>query len=257
MVKVNSYQPGTPSWIDLATSDLDAAKGFYGGLFGWDAVDLPSPEGAYAMLSKDGSAVGAAYAMSPEMIENEIPSHWATYITVANLEETLVSVVDAGGTVVQAPHDVAGAGRTAAVQDPSAAVFALWEPHGHIGSGLVNEHGALVWNELQNYDTEVAKTFYSRVMGWSTVTGDMPTGEYTTFMLDDKPIAGMMAIQQEWGPVPPNWSVYIGIDGADAACAYAEANGGRVEVPPMAIPDIGVFALLQDPQGAYFYVLKG
>lgn len=256
LVKVSSYLPGTPSWIDLATTDLDAAKGFYCGLFGWDAVDLSSPEGAYAMLSKDGSAVGAAYAMSQDMISNEIPSHWATYISVARLEDTLDAVVAAGGSVVQTPHEVQGAGRTAAVQDPGAAVFALWEPHGHIGAELVNEHGALIWNELQTYDTDSAKAFYSEVMGWVPVSAAMPTGEYTTFMLNDKPAAGMMAIQQEWGPVPPNWSVYLGIDDAEAACSYAEANGGRVEAAPTNIPQAGVFALLQDPQGAYFYVLQ-
>ncbi len=257
MAEVSSYEPGTPSWIDLATVDLDAAKPFYEGLFGWEITEVPSPEGAYCMLSKDGAAVAACYQMSAEMIENGIPSHWATYITVGNLEASLAAVVEAGGTIVQEPHDVPGAGRTAAAQDPSAAVFALWEPRGHIGAQRVNEPGALIWNELQNYDTEAAKAFYGAVFGWAAVTGQGPTGEYTSFMLDERAVAGMMAIQPEWGPVPPNWSIYLGVADVQAACEYVAGNGGRVEVPPMEIPDVGAFALFQDPQGAYFYGLQG
>ncbi|MDJ0955178.1 MAG: VOC family protein [Acidimicrobiia bacterium] len=257
MVERTSYEPGTPSWIDLATTDLAAAKPFYAGLFGWSITEVPSPEGDYCMLYKEEAAVGACYQMSDEMMANGIPSHWATYVTVANLEETLEKVTAGGGTVVQEPHDIPGTGRTAAVQDPSAAVFALWEPHGHIGSQRVNEPGTLVWNELQNYDTGSAIAFYSAVFGWTPVTGQMPTGEYTSFMLNDHPVAGMMAIQPEWGPVPPNWSIYLGVADIAAACDYVAANGGRVEVPPMAVPEVGTFALLQDPQGAYFYGLQG
>jgi predicted enzyme related to lactoylglutathione lyase len=114
-----------------------------------------------------------------------------------------------------------------------------------------------VWAELQNYDIAVAKDFYASVFGWSAVTGEMPTGEYTSFMLDEKPVAGMMAIQPEWGPVPPIWAIYLGVADIHAACEYVAANGGRVEVPPMDVGDVGIFALVQDPQGAYFYGLQG
>ena len=193
LAKVSSYEPGTPSWIDLATSDLEAAKGFYVGLFGWSIDEMPSPEGPYCMASLDGSAVAACYQMSSEMIANHIPSHWATYVTVGNVDEAMASVVAAGGTVVQESYEVAGAGRTGAVQDPAAAVFALWEPHGHIGAQRVNEPGALVWNELQVYDRQAAADFYGAVFGWTAVTGQVPTGEYTSFVLGDQPVAGMIA----------------------------------------------------------------
>ena len=76
-------------------------------------------------------------------------------------------------------------------------------------------------------------------------------------MLNERPVAGMMAIQPEWGPVPPNWSIYLGVAEIEEACSFVADNGGRVEVPPMAVPDVGIFALLQDPQGAYFYGLEG
>ncbi len=257
MAEVSSYEPGTPSWIDLATSDFAAAKDFYMGLFGWTVQEMPSPEGPYGMFYKGEFAVAACYQMSAEMIANGIPSHWATYVTVASVDQTMAAVTDAGGTIVQPPHDVTGSGRMGAVQDPAAAVFALWEPKGHIGAQVVNEHGALVWNELQIYDRDAAASFYANVFGWTAVTGQVPTGEYTSFMLGEKPVAGMMQIQPDWGPVPPNWSVYLGADNVHAVCDYVTANGGRVEVPPMELPDIGIWALVQDPQGAYFYAMQG
>ncbi|MDJ0498907.1 MAG: VOC family protein [Acidimicrobiia bacterium] len=257
MAEFTSYEPGTPSWIDLATTDLEAAKGFYVGLFGWTAADTPSPEGIYTMFSKEGALVAAAYEMSADMIENQIPPHWATYITVANVEESLATVQANGGSIVQPVHEIPGSGRMAAVQDPAAAVFALWEPHGHIGAQRANEPGALIWNELQNYDTAAAAVFYEAVFGWSAQVSQMPAGgEYTSFMLGDRPVAGMMAIQPEWGPVPPNWSVYIGVADAQVACDYAAAHGGGVEFPPMDVTGVGSFALLRDPQGAYFYAME-
>ncbi len=257
MAVMTAYEPGTPSWIDLATTDLAGAKLFYAGLFGWSLVEMPSPEGPYCMFSKEGATVAAAYQMTPDTVDNGIPPHWATYVTVANIDDTLAVIREEGGTVVQEPHRVPGAGRTAAVQDPSAAVFALWEPDGHIGAERVNEPGALYWNELQSYDTDSAKAFYEAVMGWSAETTAMPTGEYTTFMRNGQPVAGMMAIQPQWGPVPPNWSIYLGVADIEEACAYAANNQGRVEMPPMSVPEVGTFALLRDPQGAYFYVLEG
>ena len=256
MPEFSSYPSGTPCWVDLATTDLKAAKAFYMGLFGWTAEDVPSPQGPYTMFSLQGSLVAAAYEMDPDTVANDIPAHWASYISVADLEATLSKVTAAGGTVVQPPDDVPGSGRMAAAQDPAAAVFALWEPQDHFGTQRANEPGALVWNELQVYEPDPAKAFYSQVFGWEAITGQGPTGEYTSFMLDEKPVAGMMAIQPEWGPVPPNWSVYLGVADAEEAAGYAAANGGRVEVPPMEIPGMGRFTLLQDPQGAYFYGMQ-
>lgn len=75
-------------------------------------------------------------------------------------------------------------------------------------------------------------------------------------MLGDRPVAGMMAIQPEWGSVPANWSIHLGVADVQAACEYTTANGGRVEVSPMEIPAAGPFALLQDPQGAFSTVFR-
>lgn len=256
MSEVTSHEPGTPSFIDLATTDLEAAKHFYGELFGWDSQDMPAGDhGTYTMLSKRGKDVAGAYEMSPEMAAQGMPPSWMSYITVADIDAAAMAVTASGGTVVSGPLDAEGAGRMAVAQDPTGATFAMWQAKASIGSYLVNEPGALMWTELQTTDTETCEAFYAEVFGWKTETTDMPTGPYTSFLIGDRAVAGMMAIQPEWGPVPPNWAIYLAVEDCDALIERAVAMGGSLEMDPMDVPDVGRFALLADPQGAHFFIM--
>jgi predicted enzyme related to lactoylglutathione lyase len=258
MSEFTSYAPGTPSWIDLATTDPAGAKAFYEGLFGWTAVDGPTDTGVYTMFMLKGKPVAGAHDLGQDMIAQGVPPHWVSYISVDNIDDSAARVAPAGGTVVQAPYDVMDAGRMAVVLDPTGASFALWQPGGHVGSAFANEHGSFTWNELQTNDTERAAAFYSAVLGWEADSAEMPSGiTYTSFKVGDKAVAGMMAIQPEWGPVPPNWGVYLAVDDCDKSVARASELGGTVEMPAADISDVGRFALLKDPQGAYFYVISG
>lgn len=79
MTEVTSCSPGTLSYVDLATSNLDAAKSFYTALFGWDTEDAPMPYGGvYTSFSRNGKTVAGGYTMSPEMAELGVPPHWTT-----------------------------------------------------------------------------------------------------------------------------------------------------------------------------------
>lgn len=257
MSEVSAYDPGTPSYTDLATSDLDAAKRFYTALFGWETEDAPMPYGGvYTSFSKNGKNVAGCYAMNQEMADMGVPPHWETYVTVTDADATAEAVTTAGGSLITQPFDVMTAGRMAVAKDPAGATFSVWQPNESIGSYLVNEHGSLMWNELQTSDTAASEDFYGRIFGWTAQTTDMPTGPYTSFMLDDKPVAGMMKIQPEWGPVPPNWSIYFAVDDCDAAVEKATTLGGSTAMEPMEVPEAGRFALLQDPQGAMFFVMS-
>ncbi len=107
----DSYTPGTPSWIDVQTSDQEAAKRFYGGLFGWTYDDQPMPQGpVYSMGTIRGRHVAAIAPLPPQQ---GIPPHWNTYVTVSDVDATTARVPDAGGTVVMPGFDVMDAGRMA------------------------------------------------------------------------------------------------------------------------------------------------
>ena len=137
----------------------------------------------------------------------------------------------------------------AVIQDSENAVVSVWEPKNNTGAELVNEHGALCWNELYSNDVEAAKTFYTALFGWTTE----PFGEsYTIFKVGDRGNGGAMAITPEMGPIPPHWAIYIGIDDVDAAAEHVTAGCGNIMARPFDLPEIGRMAVVADPQGAAF-----
>ena len=163
-LRCTTYEPGTPSWVDFASPDLDASIEFYGGLFGWDVPESENAEqtGGYRLAMKDGKP---AAGMMPQMQEGQ-PSAWTTYISVEDAEATAAAVKEAGGTVIAEPMDVMDLGTMAVFADPTGAVFGVWQPGTFHGAGVVNEPGAIAWNELNTRDLAGAKEFYGAVFGW-------------------------------------------------------------------------------------------
>jgi predicted enzyme related to lactoylglutathione lyase len=178
---------------------------------------------------------------------------WNTYLAVDSVDDATARVEAAGGKVAMAPFDVMDAGRMSFVMDPSGAPVALWQANQHIGATLVNEPGTLNWNELVTSDQAVFP-FYSAVTGLTAESMDMGEGEpYTVFKAGDAMVGGSMPPQMPG--VPSHWHVYFGTDDADATAAKATELGGSVIVPPFDTP-VGRIAVLSDPQGAIFSVIK-
>jgi uncharacterized protein len=248
-----SYAQGTPNWVDLQTTDQPAAKAFYAGLFGWTYDDQPMGEGAVYSMAKLGDQDVAAIApQSPELKAAGVPPMWNTYIAVDSADDTAAKVEAAGGQVAMPPFDVMDAGRMTFVTDPSGAAVAFWQANQHIGASLVNESGTLTWNELITTDPAAAK-FYEQVLGVTTSTMDMGTGAYTLFHVGDQMVGGSTPPPMEG--VPNHWHVYFAVDDADATAAKATELGGSVMVAPFDSP-VGRMAVLTDPQGAVFSIIK-
>lgn len=255
MTEMTAYTPGTFCWIDLGTSDAAAAKKFYSELLGWQAVDMPAgPDMIYTMFQIDGKDVAGMYQQGQD--EQGIPPHWNSYVSVASVEEIAAKAKSLGGTVMVEPLDVFESGRMTVVQDPTGAVVAAWQPQRHIGAQLVNQPGTLCWNELATRDWQKAAEFYTQLFGWTAQTQPMAGTEYTVFSNGDRMAAGMIQMTPEWGDIPPHWMVYLTVTDCDASAEKVTALGGKVLVPPTDIPDMGRFAVVQDPQGAAFSFIK-
>jgi predicted enzyme related to lactoylglutathione lyase len=258
MPEVSQYAPGTPSWVDLGTPDIDASVAFYGGLFGWDIPESENADqtGGYRQAMLDGKPVAG---VMPLMQEGQQPA-WTTYVSVADADEVTGKVKDGGGQVVAEPMDVMGLGRLALFTDPTGAFFGIWQPGSFPGAGIVNEPGALTWNELNTRDTDAARVFYTSVLGWDARDFDMGgSSTYVTWHRsgEERGIGGMMDITGRVpDEVPANWLVYFAVDDTDATVAKATELGASVAVPPMDIPDVGRFAVMTDPHGAAFAVIK-
>ncbi|MGH9190539.1 MAG: VOC family protein [Acidimicrobiales bacterium] len=246
------YAPGTPSWVDIG-SDVDAAKAFYGALFGWEAEDAGPVEetGGYGLFRKGGKLV-AGYG--PKQAPG--PPYWTTYVSVADADETAAKVRQAGGSVLMEPGDVFTAGRMAVFADQQGAPFSVWQPQDHIGAELVNEPGSFSWNELNTRDVAGSLAFYTAVFGWGSQTHEMPTGSYSELKLGDRSIAGLIDMTGRVpDEVPAHWMVYFSVEDCDASITKAKDLGGSVVVGPFDLP-IGRFAVVRDPQGAHFAAIR-
>src|SRR5262249_44088570 len=152
--------------------------------------------------------------------------------------------------------DVFDAGRMCLAQDPTGAVFALWQPRKNMGVQLNNEVNTFCWGELATRDTAAATTFYSKVFGWDSKVGTAAPLPYTEFSLGGQAFGGMYPMPSEMESIPPNWMPYFAVDDCDAKVDKAKSLGANIMMPPQDIPNVGRFSIIADPQGAVFAIIK-
>ena len=260
------------TWWEIQVPDLDAAKAFYGGLFGWEFEDLMPPEarGHYFMgriRGGDVAAIGSIPDGAPSV------ATWNSYVWVDSADETAAAVRKAGGSVLMEPFDIMDAGRMAVLSDPEGAAFSIWQARQHKGAKVVNEHGSLNFNRLATRDPEAAKAFYGDVFSWGTL--DLPAGVmwtlpgYGDHLEEQTPgireqmaqmggpegfidvVAAMDPIADDDPDTPANWSVVFAADDADATAAKVVELGGEVLAGPFDAPWTRM-VVIKDPQGATF-----
>jgi predicted enzyme related to lactoylglutathione lyase len=257
MQETPEHKTGSFCWVELGTTDNEAAKTFYTQLFGWDFDDHPmGPDGVYTMLKLDGKEVGGLYKLMPDMLAQGIPSHWMSYVAVTNADESAEKAKAAGSTIMNGPFDVYDLGRMAVIKDPTGAVFSIWQEKEHTGSGVWGATNAVSWNELGTNDIQRAGEFYSSVFGWTKEPFGDSSMEYTVLKNGNRGIGGMYQITPEMGPIPPHWLVYFAVDDCDTKVQKATELGAKVMKPAEDIPGVGRFAILRDPQGASFALIK-
>jgi len=124
----------------------------------------------------------------------------------------------------------------------------------------MNPEGTPIWYELMTADPDASKAFYDTVIGWTIEA--QPSGPMDYRMIDSGnggQVGGVMRLTEEMiaGGAKPTWLFYIGVDDVDASIAKIEAAGGSVLMPAWDIPGIGRLAMVADPQGIPFYIMRG
>ncbi|MFD0418767.1 VOC family protein [Streptomyces sp. NPDC127108] len=253
------FVPGAPNWLDLGVPDTDAAVSFYSAVFGWQFQSAGPEGGGYGFFVQDDKTVAG---LGP-LTEEGASSAWTLYFHTADADATAKAVEQAGGRVRVPPGDVFSFGRMGQFSDPAGADFAVWQPGDTKGVDLVNTPNSLTWAELYTTDAAAAKDFYRAVFSWQLTDMEMgPDMTYTVLTpaggTEENSHGGLMQLHQDNldAGSGPEWHPYFEVADCDAVYAKALATGGTTLIPPMDAPGIGRMAMLTDPAGAPFAIIK-
>jgi predicted enzyme related to lactoylglutathione lyase len=237
---------GTFVWHEQVSQDPGQAKGFYTELFGWETELFKPDEGNYEMISAGGRTHGGFGTAQ----EGAPPPHWLAHVQVEDVDATIEKAKAAGGSVALGPVEMSEVGRFAIIEDPQGAFISAYSP----ANEWASPEGVFVWDELGTTDVDAAEKFYGEVFGWTTKDMGTDFGGYRVFSAGDKQVAGMMALQNS--SAPPMWVPYMGVDDADATLANATKQGATAIIEAMDVPTVGRIAVIRDPQGAVFGIIK-
>jgi predicted enzyme related to lactoylglutathione lyase len=256
MALIDKHAPGDFCWIELATSEQNAAKKFYSSLFGWEPNDMPmGPDSFYTIFRLQGKDCAAGYTMGAQ--EQGVPPHWNLYIAVENADAAADKAASLGAKVLAPAFDVMDAGRMAILEDPTGAVFIVWQANRNAGIGIAGEPGTLCWADLSTGDAARAQKFYAALFGWEIAPGEgKGANGYLHIKNVGRFIGGIQPAEMRNPNAPPHWLIYLNVADVDASAAQAKQLGASFYVPPMSMEDVGRMAILADPQGAVSAIFK-
>ncbi len=244
-----------PAWVELATDDPSASREFYRKLLGWEVAVSDDPQyGGYAMAhlsDGEGDVAGITAKMMPEA-----STAWTLYIGTDDAAALGDAVQAAGGTVMAPAFDVGDMGRMAVFADRPCGISA-WQAAGP-RRFRTGDDGTMGWAELNSRGIDKAADFYGKIFGWTAETSPMGEGQpdYTTFKVGDEGIVGGLEMMPMVpAEVPSYWMVYFNVPDVDTAFTKAIELGATEMVAPSPMPG-GRFAIVNDPQGAMFGLLK-
>ncbi|MFF7995310.1 VOC family protein [Kitasatospora xanthocidica] len=254
MPKPGRYHEGVPCWVVLTTPDGPGAQRFYGALFDWEFVPTGPAE---AVATRYGAQVAAVEA-HPDPAR---PADWTTHLACADLRRTAALIRAADGRITREPYEVPDQGRAALAVDPLGASFGLWQAGAVDGAGLVDEPGALTWNEHLSPDPDTARAFYRRVFGY---TYDRARAGHTLARAGGLPACSLgpsatgpsaagAGSSTESG-TGARWLAHFGTTDTDRAADRLRALGGTVLTGPAPTP-YGRAALVRDDAGAVFVLV--
>ncbi|MGH9822455.1 MAG: VOC family protein, partial [Blastocatellia bacterium] len=243
MTDIDRHANGSFCWVELGTTDQNAAKSFYSSLFGWSAKDRPmGPDAFYSIFELEGRHAAAGYTLDAGALSKGIPAHWAVYIAVASADDAAARLAELGGKVLEAPFDVFDAGRMAVIQDPTGAHFNVWQPKNNTGIGIKDVDGTLCWADLGTPDPGRAAKFYSGLFGWKIAAGE--NDPYLHIQNGEIFIGGIPPAEYRPAGVPPRWLLYFKVSSCDQAAARVKELGGNIHMPAMTIEKVGRWAVV-------------
>ena len=252
MARLEDVRPGTVTWVDVQTPDLERARNFYGELFDWSFPGAGDPEAGYIFAELGGRKAAGMAKLGPGA---KVPPMWSVYLATDDADATARAALQAGGRALVTPMDVTDQGRMAYFADPTGALFGVWQGRAHRGAEVSGEPGAMAWHEVYSRDVGAALAFYGAVFDLESRRLDAPDIEYWTLHRGSQVVCGAMQMSSHFQPeAPSHWNTYFAVSGVDASVARLISLGGSVVAPAFDTP-FGRLAFVADPFGAAFCLI--
>lgn len=250
---MTAFPEGVPCWVDASFPDVAAAQSFYGDLFGWTFTEGEEKFGGYAQAMSDGKKVAGIMPVMPG--QPPVPM-WGVYFASADADASAARIREAGGRILAEPMDVADLGRMLIAQDPSGAVFGVWQPGAHQGFEKSAEPNSFCWTEVHVRDTGPVDAFYEKVLPITArQMGGTEGFDYRVWEVGGNAVAGRNRMGDDFpAEVPSHIQVYFDVADCDDAVATVTKLGGSLVSGPHDSP-FGRMASVADPQGAGFAVI--
>jgi len=241
------YHPGRFVWHDLLTNDVDAAKRFYGGVFGWSFAE----QGPYTVISNNGVAIAG---MAKPKFDPGLSSFWLPYLSVADVDSSLATAKSAGAELLKGPGHLENRGRYALIGDSQGARLVLLRSESGDPKSAKPEINGWLWNELWSADTVDSLRFYQQLAGYQTLPPPpgQPSDDYEVLIADDTWAAGLTSLP--FAEMNSQWVPAIRVADLDEAVARVKEFGGRVVIEPDHDLSTHRVAMVQDPTGAILMI---
>jgi uncharacterized protein len=253
------HHVGKVVWADLVTPDLDGAKRFYGGLFGWTFRDVPGDRN-YALALLGGEPV-AGMVLKARPAGQSLQPAWLTFLAVRDVAAAQQAAVQHGGKVLSEAHDVPHRGRQAVLADSDGAVFAVLAAEGGDPPDYLAMPGEWIWSSVLVKDPKQETDFYKSLLGYDVYDlasegGSEDDAQHYILSSDNYARAGLNSLPADSLRRHSHWLNFVRVTDAAAAAKKAVALGGRVLVEPRLDRHGGYLAVLADPSGAPFGVME-
>jgi len=192
------WHPGKIVWHDLLTTDLPAARRFYGELFGWTFREIDG----YTEIHHGGRKIGGLLPLQPTA-EKPVASQWLMALSVPDLDAALEQVKGSGGRLINGPLDLGPRGTGALIADPAGAHLLLLHARGGDPADRRPDLGDWLWNEVWALKAKPLVDFYRRLGHYEAV---LEGEDYRVFVGEGRWRAGLRLIDQpayagRWVPV--------------------------------------------------------
>jgi uncharacterized protein len=243
---------GTPTWMELMTPDVDAARTFYQAVFGWE-YDIGGPEyGGYTTARLGQRMVAGMFGPQPDV--PPVPPAWSLYFASENVEADVARAVELGAKVLSPAMSVGDFGSMAVCEDPTGVAFSFWQAGSHVGSQVTEEPGSAAWYELYSPNAKQARDFYTALLGVTVDT--MPGGmEYYVLKHGEQQLCGIIQIDPSWGDFHPQWITYFSVANTDETVEVIKKHGGKI-MGNIDDSPFGRLAAVTGPSGAAFKIIE-